>query len=50
MAEMAEVAAVLRPLTPAAARRLGRAMRLPPEQAGFDRVEALARLDALLAR
>lgn len=49
-AEMAEVAAAIRPLTPAAARRLGRAMRGPVEQGGFDRAEALARLDALLAR
>jgi beta-N-acetylhexosaminidase len=50
MAEMAEVAAAIRPLTPAAARRLGRAMRGPAEQGGFDRDEALARLDALLAQ
>lgn len=50
MAEMEEVAGAIRPLTSASARRLGRAMRLPPEQAGFDRSEALARLDALLAR
>lgn len=48
--EMEEVAGAIRPLTPASARRLGRAMRLPPEQSGFDRTEALARLDALLAR
>lgn len=50
MAEMAEVAAAIRPLTPAAARRLGRAMRGPAEQGGFDRDEAQARLDALLAQ
>lgn len=49
MAEMEEIAGAARPLTPTAARRLGRAMRAPMAQPGFDRAEALARLDALLA-
>lgn len=48
--EMEAVAAAIRALTPASARRLERAMRPAPEQTDFDREEALARLGMLLAR